>query len=87
VIKLFLYFVIIYCGYKILKSAVKNLGLSGGKQSQVNTENGNNANVMIQDPQCKVYFARNDGVCIRISGKEICFCGEECRDRYIAAHK
>ncbi len=84
-IKLLLYFVLFYCGYKILKSAVKTLGFSGQGRSQVNTGSGDVANVMIQDPLCKVYFARKDGVCLMIGGKELCFCSEECRDRYLAA--
>jgi YHS domain-containing protein len=87
VIKLLLFCVIIYCGYKILKSAVKTLGFGGTGPSQVNASRGNVENVMIQDPVCKVYFARKDGVCHQIGGKELCFCSEECREKYLVAHE
>jgi len=85
VIKLLLFGIIIYCGYRILQSTLKTLGFGGAGTSKANT--GNVANVMIQDPVCKVYFARNDGVCLMIGSKEICFCSEECRDRYLSAHE
>ena len=86
-IKLLIFFAIIYFGYKILKSTVKTLGFGGAGTSQVNTGNGNIENIMIQDPVCKVYFARKDGVCLMIGGKELCFCSEECRNKYLAAHE
>ncbi len=86
-IKLLLYFVLFYCGYKILKSAVKTLGFGRQGRSQVNTGSVDAANVMLQDPLCKVYFARKDGVSLMISGKELCFCSKECRDSYLAAHE
>ncbi len=86
-IKLLLYFVIIYCGYKILKFTVKSLGLGEAGHSQVNSEQGNIENVMIQDPVCNVYFARKDGVCHLIGGRELCFCSEECLNKYLMTHK
>ena len=86
-IKLLLFFVIIYFGFKILKSTVKTLGFGGAGTSQVKAGSGNIENIMIQDPVCKVYFARKDGVCHIIGGKKLCFCSEECRDKYLAAHE
>ena len=86
-IKLLLFFVIGYCGYKILKSAVNTPGLGRSGQAHMNADHDNTANVMIQDPVCGVYFARKDGVSHRIGGKELCFCGKECRDKYMLAHE
>ena len=86
-IRLLIFFAIIYFGYKILKSTVKSLGFGGVGTSQVNTDSGNIENIMIQDPVCKVYFTRKDGMCLMIGGKELCFCSEECRDKYLAAHE
>lgn len=40
--------------------------------------------VMVQDPQCGVYFARKDGVTLTLDGQEIRFCSEKCRDRFAA---
>ena len=86
-IKLLLIFVIIYFCFKVVKSTVKSLGFNVAKSSQVNTGHGNIENVMIQDPVCNVYFAKEDGVCNMIGGKELCFCSEKCRDKYLAAHE
>ncbi len=87
IIKLLFFLVITYFCYKILKSTVKTLDSGKARPSQVNAGRGNIENIMIQDPVCKVYFARKDGVCHLIGGKEFCFCSEECRDRYLEAHE
>ena len=86
-IKLLFFCVIVYCGYKILQTALKTVGFGEAGQAQMNANHDNTANVMIQDPVCGVYFARKDGVSHRIGGKELCFCSEECRDQYMLAHE
>jgi uncharacterized protein len=40
--------------------------------------------VMVQDPQCGVYFARKDGVPLTMNGQEILFCSDKCRDLFSA---
>ena len=42
--------------------------------------------VMIQDPLCKAYFPRSDGVHLKHGGEDLYFCSAECRDQYIADH-
>ncbi len=42
--------------------------------------------VMIQDPECGVYFPLRDGVPGRIQGKTINFCSIQCRDAYMKKH-
>jgi YHS domain-containing protein len=38
--------------------------------------------VMIKDPQCGVYFPQRSGVSLRVDGKTLYFCSEQCRDDY-----
>ncbi|MBI9074849.1 MAG: hypothetical protein JEZ02_05495 [Desulfatibacillum sp.] len=38
--------------------------------------------VMVQDPVCKVYFPRREGVTARVDGQIIHFCSEECMEKY-----
>lgn len=42
--------------------------------------------VMVKDPQCGTYFARQDGVALRHAGRDILFCSPACRDQYLAAN-
>ena len=42
--------------------------------------------VMVKDPQCGTYFARRDGVVLRLADRDLMFCSLECRDKYIAAN-
>jgi YHS domain-containing protein len=38
---------------------------------------------MIKDPFCEIYFPKKDGVHLRIDGKDLYFCSEECRDKFL----
>lgn len=40
---------------------------------------------MIQDPQCKIFFPKDDGVFLDDSGTGRYFCSEACRDAYVAS--
>jgi hypothetical protein len=42
--------------------------------------------VMVKDPQCGKYFARGDGVVLRLAGRDLLFCSPECRDNYLAVN-
>ena len=39
--------------------------------------------VMVQDPVCKVYFPRREGVKARVNGEIVYFCSEECMKKYL----
>ncbi len=41
--------------------------------------------VMVQDPQCGVYFPRHEALRIQTAAGERFFCSEVCRDAYLAA--
>jgi YHS domain-containing protein len=38
---------------------------------------------MVKDPVCGIYVARRSGVPLVQNGREMIFCSEECRDRYL----
>lgn len=41
--------------------------------------------IMVQDPQCKVYFPQRNGFHLNDNGKDVYFCSAECRDTFIAS--
>ena len=42
--------------------------------------------VMVKDPYCGTYFPSRDGIRYILDGKELAFCSETCRKKYIAEH-
>ncbi|OGP56788.1 MAG: hypothetical protein A2V65_03695 [Deltaproteobacteria bacterium RBG_13_49_15] len=42
------------------------------------------ADVMIQDPFCRVYFPKRQGVHYQYKGKDLYFCSTSCRDRFLS---
>ena len=40
--------------------------------------------VMIKDPFCQAYFPRRNAVHLSFHGRDLYFCSEACRDKYIA---
>ena len=42
--------------------------------------------VMVQDPHCKTYFPRREGIPLRMNGEELLFCSRKCRDEFAASH-
>ena len=41
--------------------------------------------VMIKDPFCEAYFPKRNGVHLTFGGKDLYFCSNQCKDRYLAA--
>jgi YHS domain-containing protein len=42
--------------------------------------------VMIKDPFCEAYFPKRNGVYLNFGGKDLYFCSNQCKDKYLAAH-
>jgi YHS domain-containing protein len=40
--------------------------------------------VMVKDPVCETYFPKRSGVTAVVEGKEIHFCSDACRQRYLS---
>ncbi len=82
-IRLIIYALIIYFGYRLFKSWGKSL--SGGSDQELSGSDPAETE-LIQDPQCGTYFMRLKGVSARIEGRTVYFCSESCRDAYIKEH-
>jgi len=69
----------------VIYRAVKSWFAQVDHQKVDNTQNKplRADDVMIQDPYCGVYFARRDGVTLNYQGKELHFCSESCREKYL----
>ena len=74
---------LIYFAYRVIKSWMLQGGQSKIKVSREAT--GEIDDVMVKDPYCEVYFPKRNGVHLTIDGKDLYFCGTECRDKFIAA--
>ena len=44
------------------------------------------ADVMIKDPFCETYFAKRNGIPLNFGGKNLYFCSNQCKEKYLAAH-
>ena len=81
-IKLIFFIVIFYIGYKVWKAAkTVNETLARKVAGQGRGEIGED---MVKDPYCNVYFQKSNGVHARVGDRDLYFCSEECRDKYLA---
>jgi uncharacterized protein len=71
--------IVLYRAAKSLFGQSQNRGRSGGGGVGEPVDD-----VMIQDPQCGVYFPQSRAVVLHKGGQTLYFCSEECRDRYLA---
>jgi YHS domain-containing protein len=69
-----------YVFYRAFKRWMIGGGPGGG---QGKTTGGAVDDVLIQDPVCQTYFARRDGVHLRHGGRDLYFCSNQCRERYL----
>ncbi len=69
-----------YVFYRALKNWITGGG-SGGSRKQATGRQADD--VLIQDPICKTYFAQRDGVHLRHKGRDLYFCSQKCRERYL----
>jgi hypothetical protein len=72
-----------YLAYRVTKRWVRGKIRSDRVEGQAP---GRIDDVMVKDPQCGTYFARRDGVALRLAGQDLLFCSQECRDKYLAAN-
>ncbi len=81
-IRIIVFIAIGYIGFRLLKSwIVKHINIS---QAGMNQPPGEIDDIMIQDPECLVYFPKRSGVHLHQNGKDLYFCSQECRQRYIS---
>ena len=77
--KLLILVLIGYLAYRSFKSWILN-------SSQQDTVKGNaSAEIdgdMVKDPYCGVYFAKRDGVLLKLQGQDVYFCSEACKEKF-----
>ena len=76
---------LIYLCYRALKSWMIQQSRISQKTAQSNIS-GEIDDVMIKDPLCEIYFPKKDGVHLRADGKDLYFCSEACRDKFVKMH-
>ena len=79
-IKLLILAGVCYFGYRFLRSQIAGPPPS---DSVTGNEAGAIDDIMVQDPHCRVYFPRNEGIEEWIDGESFYFCSRECRNRYM----
>ena len=83
-IRLIIIIAIIYFAFRALKSVIFPFSVKKSFKSNVTPELDD---VMVQDPYCKAYFSKVDAVVLNIDGKDLYFCSQECRDKFIDSIK
>jgi len=81
------FLILVVVGY-VFYRALKSMMIGSGGASSTGKQPGPTDvdDVLVQDPVCKTYVAQHNSIHIRRNGREIYFCSEECRDRYIEEH-
>ena len=74
-----------YFCYRAMKNWILTGSPSPDKVSSASV--GKIDDVMIQDPVCGVYFSKENSIGLQYQGKELFFCSQECKAKFIHTHK
>jgi len=80
-VRLLILAVLIYLAWRAVKSWMASNSL--GRRAEGDLQAGQVDDLMEKDPFCGVYFPKREGVRLQRDGKDLYFCSEECRDRYL----
>ena len=72
---------LLYLCYRLLKSWLPKE--TSSKRAAFEKKTGQIDDVMVKDPYCEIYFAKRDGVHVKIKGKDVYFCSTECKDKFL----
>jgi len=77
VIRLLVWMLLIYIGYRIIKTMIS------GKEKQPDVvQNSADAEVTHRDPVCGVYVSENDAVIGKLDGQRHYFCSMACLEKF-----
>jgi len=82
-----LFLLLAYCGYLLWRYVKKKVLLPEQDRGQAAKQGHPTVAELVQDPQCGVYVVKDKAVKDKIGGKEVYFCSETCRSRYIERKK
>lgn len=71
---------LLYLAWRTLRSKFPTLASSTPPKARESE-----SSEMVQDPHCKVFFPKTEGVLLNDSGTERYFCSEACRDAFLAS--
>ncbi len=83
--KLLVLLVVGYFCYRVMKNWMMTGSAAPDKVSSASV--GEIDDVMIQDPVCGVYFPKGNSIELQYRGQELFFCSQECKAKFIHAHK
>jgi hypothetical protein len=75
--------ILLIAGYLLAKRYLYSLA---GRLNR-NDDAGAGTTELVQDPQCGIYFVKQQGVEARIGGQTVHFCSESCRGKYLDKHR
>ncbi len=77
---------VVYLLYRALKTwAAGRSRPSLGRRSEAGVGMTPVDDIMVQDPQCRVYFPKREGFPLNHEGLTLFFCSAGCRDRFLDA--
>jgi YHS domain-containing protein len=82
-----LFLLLAYCGYLLWRYLKKKVLLPEHDRGQASKQEPAKVAELVQDPQCGVYIVKDKAVKDKIDGKDVYFCSETCRSRYIERKK
>ncbi|MBU0994049.1 MAG: hypothetical protein KJ737_16260 [Proteobacteria bacterium] len=84
-----IFFIMLYLLYRAIKSwYLSNFSTDPEKVSgKKEGSREDSADLMIQDPYCKIYFPRREGVHLKADGRDLYFCSEKCKNGYLSTLK
>ena len=83
-IRFIILFVVAYVAYRALKNWMFPKAPGDGRVDRAPV--GEIDDVMVKDPYCGAYFPSRDGIRYILDGRELAFCSEACRKKYITEH-
>ena len=83
--RLLIYIILGYLAYRVVRTLVKQAYQQKVRKTDAPSLRADD--VMIQDPQCGIYFARRDAVALTLEGRTLYFCSESCKEKFLANHK
>ncbi len=81
IIRIIIFGLLIYLGYRIVKHLLPSLFGSPGLDASEDSTSRDTE--LVKDPQCGTYFLKQRGVKATVGGRELTFCSEECRSKYL----
>ncbi|MGC8720125.1 MAG: hypothetical protein ACP5TY_08965 [Thermodesulforhabdaceae bacterium] len=78
-----LFLLLVYCVYLIWRYVKRNILTPDQTHNRDVKREPTRIAELVQDPECGVYVVKDKALVARIDGKDVHFCSERCRDKYI----